>query len=137
MRGFSRGTAAPRGRPLPFGGRSASPLSGGSMESCIGGARRGSSKYTSPNCPMGAIKGGVELPFYRTTHHLIFHNTTQESHNVTRREELHSYLSSLASSSVVQGLIWNCRGLKKKGVSTFLKILFLNINFILWDYKKL
>ena len=43
------------------------------------------------------ISRGVRPPL---SHHLGFHNTTQESHNVTRREELHSYLSSLASSSV-------------------------------------
>lgn len=30
---------------------------------------------------------------------------------------------------VVQGLIWNCRGLKKKGVSTFLKNLILEFKF--------
>jgi hypothetical protein len=30
---------------------------------------------------------------------------------------------------IVQGLIWNCRGLKKKGVSTFLKNLILEYKF--------
>ena len=36
----------------------------------------------------------------------------------------------------LQGLIWNCRGLRKKGVATFLKSVFLSIIFILLVFKR-
>ena len=36
----------------------------------------------------------------------------------------------------VQGLFWNCRGLKKKGVSTFLKNLILEYKFHFVDLQE-